>query len=87
MNPNNLDTVQSLARKNPDVIKEGGVRWQIFNEDTNGLKESGAIIRVGNGKLKKVLIDTDKYFGWLCSQNEIQRHAEIDQGVIMKWTK
>lgn len=72
MNPNNLDTVQSLVRKNPDVLKEGGIRWQIFNEDTNGLKESGAIMRVGNGKRKKVLIDTDKYFQWLCSQNQSQ---------------
>lgn len=65
MNPN-LATVRTLAQKYPDVITEGGLRWEIFNEEINGLKESGAILRRG----RKVLIDTDRYFGWLYSQSE-----------------
>ncbi len=71
MNPN-LATVRTLARQFPDVITESGLRWQIFNEDTNGLKETGAIIRVGQGKRPKLIIDTDRYFGWLYSQNQKQ---------------
>ena len=64
MNPN-LETVRSLAQKYPDVLTEGGLRWQIFNEKNNGLKEAEAIIRVG----RKVLIDADRYFAWVYNQN------------------
>ena len=70
MNPN-LATVRTLAQKYPDVITEGGLRWEIFNEGSNGLKESGAIIRRG----RKVLIDTDRYFEWLYSQNKTVQEA------------
>jgi len=67
-----LETVRTLARKYPDVFSEGGLRWQIFNADKNGLNESGAIIRLG----RKVMIDSDRYFDWLYSQNRTQKtHA------------
>jgi hypothetical protein len=65
MHPN-LETVRTLAQKHPDVLTEGGIRFQIFNKNNNGLKESGAIIRVG----RKVLIDTDRYFDWVYNQNQ-----------------
>jgi hypothetical protein len=68
MHPN-LETVRTLAQKYPDVITEGGLRWEIFNEGKNGLKEVGAIIRCG----RKILIDTDRYFAWLYGQNEIAK--------------
>ncbi len=61
----NLKPVKALCRDNPDSCKEGGVRWQIFNADTNGLAESGAIVRIG----RKLLIDEDKYFAWVMAQN------------------
>jgi hypothetical protein len=48
------------------AFKVGGVRSQIFNEDKNGLKKSGAIIRNG----RKVLINEPKYFAWLEAQNQ-----------------
>jgi hypothetical protein len=44
----------------------GGMRALIFNEDSNGLKASGAIIRLG----RKVLIDNAKFFAWIESQNK-----------------
>lgn len=66
MNPN-LETVRTLSQKYPNVITEGGLRWEIFNSDKNGLTESGAIIRRG----RKLLIDTDRYFAWVYSQNSI----------------
>jgi len=62
----NIETVRSLAQKHPDVITEGGLRWEIFNADENGLKESGAIIRRG----RKILIDVDRYFAWIYSDNQ-----------------
>lgn len=58
----NLLTVKQLCKKHP-ALAVGGVRFQIFNENINGLSESGAIIRMG----RKVLIDEDKYFGWVLS--------------------
>lgn len=64
MNQPILFTVKQFAEKNP-AFSIGGLRWQIFNEGNNGLKESGAIIRIG----RKVLIDTDRYFDWVYSQN------------------
>jgi hypothetical protein len=63
MNPA-LETVRTLAQKYPDVITEGGLRWEIFNKEKNGLKESGAILKRG----RKILIDTDRYFEWLFTQ-------------------
>jgi hypothetical protein len=39
----------------------GGLRHRIFHADTNGLTESGAIVRNG----RRVLIDEDKFFVWL----------------------
>jgi len=61
----NLLTVSQFAKENP-AFTVGGLRWQIFNETNNGLKEVGAIIRIG----RKVLIDADRYFDWVYSQNQ-----------------
>lgn len=60
----NLFTVKQLCAKHP-ALAVGGVRFHIFNEDTNGLRESGAIVRIG----RKVTVDEEKYFEWLLSQN------------------
>ena len=62
----NLKTVPQFSEDNP-AFPVGGLRWQIFNEDTNGLKEAGAIVRVG----RKVLIDVDRYFDWVYAQNQV----------------
>ena len=58
-----LQTVKQFVKDNP-AFSVGGVRFQIFNEQSNGLKESGAIIRLG----RKVLIDVKKYFQWVYDQ-------------------
>jgi hypothetical protein len=44
----------------------GGLRALIFNEQTNKLKESKAIVRIG----RKVLINEPKFFMWLENQNK-----------------
>lgn len=73
--PPKLLTVPQFSEQNP-AFPKGGLRWQIFNEDTNGLKESGAIIRVG----RKVLIDADRYFDWVYSQNpSLDNNKEVGQ--------
>ena len=57
-------SVKRMAEKFPDACCENGLRWQIFKEETNGLKRSGAVVRVG----RKVLINVDRYFQWIDSQ-------------------
>lgn len=58
-------TVNQFCEKHK-AFKIGGVRSQIFNAETNGLKESGAIVRIG----RKVLINETKFFAWVESQNK-----------------
>lgn len=59
-------TVQQFSKKHP-AFPVGTLRHQIFYEETNGLKKSGAIVRNG----RRVLINEPKYFAWLESQNEV----------------
>ncbi|MDP1664999.1 MAG: hypothetical protein Q8L79_07710 [Methylobacter sp.] len=58
-------TVNQLCDKHK-AFKIGGVRAQIFNEEKNGLKESGAILRNG----RKILINEAKWFAWLEAGNQ-----------------
>lgn len=61
--PNYL-TVSQFCEKHR-AFKVGGVRAKIFNADSNGLRECGAIIRDGS----KVLIDERKWFARLEALN------------------
>ncbi|WP_347987337.1 hypothetical protein [Methylomonas sp. AM2-LC] len=60
-----LSTVKQFQQKH-FAFKESGLRALIFNEHTNGLAKSGAIVRIG----RKVLIDEAKFFAWVESQNQ-----------------
>lgn len=64
-------TVKQFAERYP-AFTVGGLRHQIFHEDTNGLKKSGAIVRNG----RKVLINESKYFAWVESQNNSAREPK-----------
>lgn len=55
-----LITPKQLVEKHP-AFNLGGVYTLIFNEEKNGLKKSGAILRIG----KKIYIDEVKWFGWI----------------------
>jgi hypothetical protein len=59
-------TVSQLCDKHR-AFKTGGLRALIFNEDSNGLAKSGAIVRIG----RKVLIDETKFFAWVEAQNQV----------------
>lgn len=58
----NLKTVAAFAAEGPQT--ESQLRWQIFNEKTNGLADHGAIVRIG----RRVYIDEDRYYGWIDAQ-------------------
>jgi len=57
-------TVNQFCERHP-AFALGGVRHNIFHEKTNGLAESGAIVRNG----RRVLINEEKFFDWLEAQN------------------
>jgi hypothetical protein len=63
-------TVNQFCDKYPAFTK-GGVRAVIFNENTNGLAKSGAIVRLG----RKVLINETRWFSWIESQNKVNGGA------------
>jgi hypothetical protein len=63
-------TVEQFAAAEP-AFKESSIRWLIFNRDRNGLEQSGALIRVG----RRVLIDRQKFLGWLMAQQQSARAA------------
>ncbi len=70
----NLKTISQFSHEYP-AFPVGGIRWQIFNQDKNGLKESGAIVRIG----RKVLIDPDKFFSWIKKQQDKEPFNEINE--------
>jgi hypothetical protein len=55
-----LLTVRQFCTKHP-AFPVQGLYTLIFNETKNGLKESGAVLRIG----RKVLIDPAKFFAWV----------------------
>ena len=60
-----LTVIQFTAKHT--AFNTGGMRSLIFNEFTNGLAKSGAIVRIG----RKVLIREDLFFSWVESQNKV----------------
>jgi len=63
----NLKSIKLFTEDNPSFT-HGGMRSLVFNEELNGLKESGAILRVG----RKILIDEPKFYDWIKSQNKME---------------
>jgi hypothetical protein len=55
-----LLTVKQFAQKHP-AFPEGGLRHRIFHANSNGLAESGALVR----NLKRVYLDEAKFFAWI----------------------
>ena len=57
-------TVRQFINRYP-AFTTGGLRSLIFNEQSNGLAKSGAIVRIG----RKVLLSEEKFFSWVEAQN------------------
>ena len=65
MNTPTFSTVKQFCVRHP-AFTEGGMRHIIFNEKTNGLAQSGAIVRIG----RKITINEGKFFEHLEKQNK-----------------
>lgn len=61
-----LLTVKQLADQQPGLT-EGGIRWDLFNRDSNGLAKSGAVFRRG----RRILLDPEVYLAWLQSRQQV----------------
>ena len=59
-------SVTQFTQKHP-AFAVGGLRHFIFNEHKNGLKESGAIVRLG----RKLLINEELFFNWVQSNSGV----------------
>jgi len=64
VNTPKFKTVKQFVAENP-AFTIGGMRNYIFFEDTNGLKSSGAIKRIG----RKILIDVEAFYKWVDTQS------------------
>ncbi|MEW8000949.1 MAG: hypothetical protein AB2795_20595 [Candidatus Thiodiazotropha endolucinida] len=60
-----LVTPRQLADSQP-ALTLGGIRWDIFNRNNNGLAESGALVKRGN----RWWVIPDKYLSWLLGDDQ-----------------
>jgi hypothetical protein len=61
-----LHTVRQFCQA-PPAFTLGGMRWFLFHRQTNGLER--AVVKVG----RRILIDEEKFFGWLDAQSASQQ--------------
>ena len=63
-----LDSFKQFCEKYPS-FNLGGIRFQRFNEDTNGAKELGVFVSIGS----RVYVNPPRYFLWA----ELQTTGEL----------
>lgn len=59
----NLQSVAQKAASGP--FTEAQIRWWIFNAGSNGMEQSGALVRIG----RRIYIDIEGFDRWLDLQN------------------
>lgn len=61
-----MRTLRSIADfAKETAFTEAQLRWFIFNESNNGMKQAGAVIRIG----RRVYIDVEGFDRWLNQMN------------------
>ena len=63
-------TVKQFSERHP-AFSESSLRALIFDGNTNGLTESGAVVRIN----RRVLINEPKFFDWVDGGNKRKRSA------------
>jgi hypothetical protein len=59
-----LNTVDELAAKFPNILTVPALRWQLRHRDENGLAAAGVCVKIG----KKLLLSRPRYEAWLTSR-------------------
>lgn len=54
----------TLAEENPELFTKPQINWLIRNRECNGLKDSGAVLKVG----RKLYLSREKFMDWFYSQ-------------------
>lgn len=62
----NLKSVSAFLTERP-AFTAGQVRWWIFNERENGMKDHAVVVRLG----RRVYIDADAFDRWVDAQQEV----------------
>jgi hypothetical protein len=62
----NLKTVTAFVAER-QAFTTGQVRWWIFNESNNGMKQQGVVVRLG----RRVYLDLDAFDRWVDSQQAV----------------
>ncbi len=57
----NLSDTRFDYSSNPHIVTENQIRWWIFNKDSNGIAEAGAIIKKGG----RWYINIPKLHDWI----------------------
>jgi hypothetical protein len=57
-------TKKLFAERHP-AFNIGSLNWILFHRESNGLQESGAVVKLG----RRLLIDEEKFFDWVREQN------------------
>ncbi|MBL3589173.1 MAG: hypothetical protein JMN24_05165 [gamma proteobacterium endosymbiont of Lamellibrachia anaximandri] len=60
-----LLTIKQFSVKHP-AFPVGGLRWNVFNAETNGMASAGVIVRNG----RRILLNEERFFTWLERQND-----------------
>ena len=63
-------TVKQFSERHP-AFSVGSLRALIFDGNTNGLTETGAVVRIN----RRVLINEPKFFDWVDGGNKRKRSA------------
>jgi hypothetical protein len=59
--PDDLLPPNAFAARYPNLTTPGGLRWQIFCANQNGLEAAGAIVRRG----RRVFVVVPRYMDWM----------------------
>lgn len=59
--PRNLITIDEMARRLPTILTATRIKFWLRLRNENGLKESGAIVKIE----RQLLIDETKFIDWL----------------------
>ncbi len=55
---------ETLLEENPDLFNDSQINWLIRNREHNGLKESGAVLKVG----RKLYLSRMRFHKWFYNQ-------------------
>ena len=69
-------TPKSFCEKYPNTVRMGGLRKYLFERETNGLEEYGAVLNIGG----KILIDENKFFDWVRSGRAAKKSKVVKSG-------